>query len=259
MMLPPCKPLEGFNICELHQQSPHCVYHAGSGPPIVLMHELPGMSPECVDFATYLIDCGFHVYLPLLYGNPGKSSNIANPLRVCISREFVLFTGDRSSPVTDWLRALCAKISRDNHDSKIGVIGMCLTGSFVLACVALPDVAAAVMAQPALPLCIPFFNHNRAQIGASAQDMAVAIARQVPILGLRFKCDTTCPQERFDALARSLGKCWRAILVDPPPDNPKAHSVLTYERVHHPTPQIDAAAQEVVAFLKLNLMLEVPA
>ena len=217
MKLSVCKPLDGFTGFEFpHQNFRHCVYHAGSGPPIVLIHELSGMSPECVTFARHLIESKFHAYLPLLYGDPGKSSNIFNPLQVCISREFVLFTGGKSSPVTDWLRALCARVSHDNNDSKIGVIGMCLTGSFVLACVAVPSVAAGVMSQPALPLHIPFCKDNGAQIGASPQEMATAAALQTPLLALRFKADNLCPQKRFDALEVGLGRCWKSILVEPP-------------------------------------------
>jgi dienelactone hydrolase len=211
------------------------------------------MSRECVSFAWHLIDSKFQVYLPLFYGDPGKSSNILNPLQVCISREFVLFTGGKSSPVTDWLRALCAKVSHDNHNSKIGVIGMCLTGSFVLACVAVPGVAAAVMSQPALPLHIPFCKDNGSQIGASASEMATAKALQTPILALRFKADKHCPQERFDALALGIGPCWTSILVEPPAENPKAHSVLTQEWMHHPTRDINSAVEQVVGFLQQKL------
>jgi dienelactone hydrolase len=171
---------------------------------VVLIHELSGMSPECVTFARHLIDSKFHVYLPLLYGDPAKSSNILNPLQVCISREFVLFTGGKSSPVTDWVRALCARISHDNNDSKIGVIGMCLTGSFVLACVAEPSVGAGVMSQPALPLHIPFCKDNGAQIGASAIEMATAKAFQTPLLALRFKGDKRAPRSALTRLHSGL-------------------------------------------------------
>lgn len=247
-----CTFLAGFDCFEYQLENKrHCVYTAGVGAPVVLMHELPGMSPQCVAFARHLIASGFRVYLPLLFGHPNQSSNVINPLRICISREFHLFIGGQSSPITEWLTALCGFVSQQNSDSRIGVIGMCLTGSYVFACMAEPSVTAAVTSQPALPL--PITKSRRAQIGASPEQLDLARSREIPILGLRFTSDCICPPERFVTLQQNLGSCWQEIQVPPPPQNPKAHSVLTQEWIDHPTPQINAAVATVIGFLRLHL------
>jgi dienelactone hydrolase len=248
-----CTPLAGFDSFEYQfEDKRYCVYTAGAGAPVLLMHELPGMSPQCVVFARHLIESGFRVYLPLLFGHPNQSSNLINPLRICISREFRLFAGGKSSPVTEWLTALCGFLSRQNSGSRIGVIGMCLTGSYVFACMAEPSVAVAVTSQPALPL--PITKSRRAQIGASPEQLDRARSREIPVLGLRFTSDRICPAERFVTLQQNLGSCWREIQVPPPPQNPKAHSVLTQEWIDHPTAQINAAVAEVIRFLGLQLL-----
>ena len=62
---------------------------------------------------------GFTVVLPHLFGPLGKISVGGNLLRVmCMRREFRLFAKGKTSPVVDWLRALCKKLNHQlqpNH------------------------------------------------------------------------------------------------------------------------------------------------
>jgi hypothetical protein len=48
------------------------VYVQGNGPAVVLLHELPGMIPQCVDLARSIAREGFTVFLPLLFGQPNQ-------------------------------------------------------------------------------------------------------------------------------------------------------------------------------------------
>lgn len=47
------------------------VYMAGSGPAVILMPEMPGISPDLVRFAGWIRDAGFTVYVPSLFGTDG--------------------------------------------------------------------------------------------------------------------------------------------------------------------------------------------
>ncbi len=40
------------------------VYVAGSGPAVIVMHEMPGISPQVARFARWVKDAGFTVYMP---------------------------------------------------------------------------------------------------------------------------------------------------------------------------------------------------
>jgi dienelactone hydrolase len=190
------------------------VYVKGNGKGVILMHELPGLTPECLEFADCLVNAGFRVYLPLFFGNPNESclrqkiNFITVPF--CLSKEFGTFATGKSSPITDWLKKLCQHIHQEYHsqDKGIGVIGMCLTGGFVLAMMVEPSVIAPVISQPALPLYSLTFlgNRNNAKedLGVSETDLKQAKSRNIPLLGMRFEEDCISPCVRFEKLKREF-------------------------------------------------------
>jgi dienelactone hydrolase len=179
------------------------VYRRGSGPGILIMHELPGMTEECIRLGDRLADNGFTTYLPLLFGNPGETATTTNYLRICLSREFNLFSKNKPSPIADWLRALCRHIHAECGGVGVGALGMCLTGGLALSMVVDRSVIAPVVSQPSIPL--PAVTHARkAALGIPEQDVDTAAARKIEVLGLRFSEDRVCPKERFDQLQASL-------------------------------------------------------
>ena len=59
------------------------VYRKGSGPGVIVIHEMPGLHPEVIRFADRVADAGMTVYLPSLFGEPGRevSNGYAAPHR----------------------------------------------------------------------------------------------------------------------------------------------------------------------------------
>ena len=49
----------------------HDVYRKGDGPGVVLMPEMPGIHPAVLALGNHLVDSGFTVASPSLYGTPG--------------------------------------------------------------------------------------------------------------------------------------------------------------------------------------------
>ncbi|MCX8071041.1 MAG: dienelactone hydrolase family protein [Candidatus Binatia bacterium] len=241
----------------------HDVYRAGEGPAVIVVHEIPGITPEVLRFAGYVRQAGFRVYLPHLFGVPGKpvsSGYIASSFfRACISREFKVLARNEASPVTNWLRALAREAFRECGGSGVGALGMCLTGNFALAMMIDPAVQAPVLSQPSLPLPISP-SHRQALHLASRQLQIVRerVRSGCPVLGLRFTHDFACPPERFQRLREELGNGFEAIEIDSSPGNPhgispRAHSVLTVDFVDqegHPTKQ---ALERVLAFFRARL------
>lgn len=232
-------------------------------PAVVVMHEIPGITPPVAAFAVRLAEEGFSVYLPHLFGEVGRPLSAAYALgqmaRACISREFSMFEAGRSSPITSWLRALCRHASAESGGRPVGALGMCLTGNFALSLVVDDVVAAPVLSQPSLP--VPLGPDHRADLHVSDDELARLRARArggLRVLGLRFTEDPLCPGERFRRLERELGDGFEPIEIDSRPGNPHgipriAHSVLTndlVDRAGHPT---RAALDRVLSFFRERL------
>jgi dienelactone hydrolase len=241
-----------------HQGRTHPVYRAGTGPAVIVIHEIPGIHPGMLDFAQRLLQAGYTVYLPSLFGRPGQPASTAavlgSVLRVCVSREFAVLA-DHTSPVVGWLRALAAQAHGECGGPGVGAVGMCVTGGFALAMAVEPAVWAPVVSQPGLPA--PLTAAKRAAVGLDPADLAAVKARthqRLCVLGLRFSADRGCPAERFQRLRRELGEGFEAIEVDSSPGNPygipeRAHAVLTVDLVDAPGHPTRAALDRVLGFL----------
>src|SRR5688572_29469359 len=132
------------------------VFVAGTGPAVIVMSEIPGIYPLVARFARRVRDAGFTVWMPQLFGEPGRPFSqayvLGSVVRACISREFRAFAANQSSPVTAWLRALAAHAHPLCGGRGVGAIGMCFTGNFALSMMIEPAMRAPVLSQPSLPI-----------------------------------------------------------------------------------------------------------
>jgi dienelactone hydrolase len=245
-----------------HGGRTHEVYRGGTGPAVVVIHEMPGLHPGVTAFGQRLVDAGYRVYLPSLFGRPGKpfggSEMRRSTWQVCVSREFVLLA-DRTPAAVTWLRALAAQAHAECGGPGVGAVGMCFTGGFALAMAVEPAVLAPVLSQPGLPA--PLTARKRAALALDPADLAAVKARTgdgLCVLGLRFSADRGSPPERFATLRRELGDSFEGIEIDSSPGNPNgirknAHSVLTVDLVDTPGHPTRAALDRVLAFFAERL------
>jgi dienelactone hydrolase len=253
----------GFDVTTFsHGGRTHEVYRAGAGPAVIVVHEMPGLHPGVTVFGQRLVDAGYRVYMPSLFGRPGKpfggSEMVRSLSRVCVSREFFLLA-DRASPAVTWLRALAAQAHAECGGPGVGAVGMCFTGGYALAMAVAPAVLAPVLSQPGMPA--PVTARKRAALGLDPGDLATVKARTsdgLCVLGLRFSADSGSPPERFATLRRELGDNFEAIEINSAPGNPdgipkRAHSVLTEDLVDTPGHPTRAALDRVMAFLAERL------
>jgi dienelactone hydrolase len=183
------------------------VHVAGTGPAVIVMTEMPGISPHVARFSRWVRDAGFTVYMPSLFGRdgavPGAEEGAAIFQRACVSAEFRAFAGNGSSPVTLWLRALARLAHEECGGPGVGAIGMCFTGNFALAMMLEPSVLAPVLSQPSLPLDDP------AGIESPAEEIEAVRQRlekdDLTVLAYRFEGDKFCMAQRFAAYAEKLG------------------------------------------------------
>lgn len=240
------------------------VYRKGSGPGVVVMAEMPGITPEVADFARRVAGIGCTVAMPSMFGVDGRDvSNwalLSTMPRACVSKEFHALAVGEASPITVWLRALAASLHEECGGPGVGAIGMCFTGGFALAMMVDDTIVAPVLSQPSLPL--PLGAKRAADLGISPDDLTIVKQRVeagCPVLGLRFSEDSFVGT-RFDTLRRELGDGFVAVEIDSSPGNPhgfakNAHSVVTTEVVEEPGHPAYEAVQTVLDFFRTRLAL----
>src|SRR4051812_3067098 len=216
--------LDAFTTSEFtHDGTTRTVYRAGSGPGVVVMSEMPGITPNVAAFAQRVVDAGFTVAMPQMFGEPGRDPSVPYVLKSltqgCVSREFSNWALNRTSPIIDWLRALARDLHEQCGGPGVGAIGMCFTGGFALAMAVDDTMLAPVLSQPSLPF--PGGKARKRALGLSDTDLATVAARKdLCLMAMRFTGDGAVPPERFEHLREVFGDRLIAIEIDSSKDNP---------------------------------------
>ena len=244
------------------------VHVTGSGPAVIVMTEMPGISPYVARFARWVRDAGFTVYMPSLFGRDGAvptaEEGAAVFKRACVSAEFHAFAGKGASPVTSWLRALARLAHGECFGPGVGAIGMCFTGNFVLSMMLEPSMLAPVLSQPSLPMDDP------GGIESPPEEIKAVRARlqkdDLTVLAYRFEGDKFCQAARFAAYEKGLGERFvgkvlpdaAANTKDLPPFAEKfvttPHSVVTTHLIDAAGEPTAAARDEILAFFHKRLV-----
>ena len=248
------------------------VLRSGRGPAVIVISEIPGITPSVLHFARRVRDIGCTVVLPELFGvtgrdvdpdTHGRRNTVATLARavgqVCVSREFTLLATHRTSPAVPWLRRLAAAEHQRCGGPGVGAVGMCVTGGFALAMATDERVLAPVLAQPSLPLGLT--RAARRSIDISPEDLAVVqqrCATGLSVLGLRFAGDRISPPARFSYLSRVLGEAFVAVELPDHSANPEAlmspHSTLTEHLVDEPGQPTHDALEQVLDLFRTRLL-----
>ena len=224
----------------------------GEGPPLILLHELPGLAEKTFELGDYFVKAGFKVVLPLLFGRPGDDNVWFGLARVCIRQELRDLWLGKDTRIVHLIQELTTRESQAANNAGVGVVGMCLTGNMVLALLlnnhgTRSPITAPVLAQPSSCYSAP----------ALAAAKNGYIAR--PVLALRFDKDWMCSRTSFNKLEQAFGACPAAngqrLIVRELEGN--QHSTLTY---HYKPYIVDVrtkekidARKEVVSFLKQQI------
>ena len=259
-----------------HGRFTHRVFRKGSGPAVLVIPEMPGITPMVLGFADRVVALGCTAIVPDLFGRAGRDPVAGNQLvdtlrsaativMTCVRREFTALAAGRSSPVVDWLRALARGEHARCGGPGVGVVGMCFTGGFALAMAVDDTILAPVMSQPSLPF--PVSRRRRASVDTSAADLARVAERcagdGLQVLGLRFRDDPFVPDTRFAHLREQLGHGFVAIELEQSDGNPGGplghrHSVLTGDLIDRPGEKTRDALDTVLDLLRDTLLGERP-
>ena len=255
-------PLEDFDPREITLDDVTKVVHvAGTGPAVIVMTEMPGISPHVARFSRWVRDAGFTVYMPSLFGRDGAVPNVEEGVavfqRACVSAEFRAFAANKSSPVTQWLRSLARLAHGECGGPGVGAIGMCFTGNFALTMMLEPAMLAPVLAQPTLPLDDP------AGLEIAPEELTAVRARlereDLTVMAYRFEGDRFCRAERFAAYSEALGDRFIGRVLPDSAANPDTapffkdvvvspHSVVTAHLIDEAGQPTIAARDEILSF-----------
>jgi dienelactone hydrolase len=258
--------LEDFERDELeHAGKRRTVLRAGSGPGVVVIAEIPGITPEVAHFARKVVEIGCSVALPVLFGDAGRPATVGYTMQtagpVCVSKEFAALAVGKTAPVSDWLRALARDLHERAGGPGVGVVGMCFTGGFALGMMVDPVVLAPVLSQPSLPLTLRRGAKHDLHLSPEDLDVVKArVAEGVCVLGLKFTGDKLSPPERFARLREELGDGFVGVEIDSSPGNEHgfdktAHSVLTRELVEEPGHPTQQALDQVLDLFRERLLV----
>jgi len=260
-------PLEDFERRQITLDGAGKTVHVGgAGPAVIVMAEMPGISPHVARFARWVRDAGFTVYMPSLFGRDGAVASAEEGAavfqRACVSAEFRAMAANQSSPVTQWLRALARFAHGECGGPGVGAIGMCFTGNFALTMMLEPSMLAPVLSQPSLPLNDP------AGVEIAPEQIKAVRERlereDLTVLAYRFEGDKFCMAQRFAAYREALGDRFIGRVLpdsaanrDVPPffrnfvTTP--HSVVTVHLIDEAGQPTIAARDEILAFFRQRL------
>jgi dienelactone hydrolase len=260
-------PLDDFDPRSITLDDVTKVVHVtGSGPAVIVMTEMPGISPHVARFSRWVRDAGFTVYMPSLFGRDGALPRVEDGTavlqRACMSAEFRAFAANASSPVTNWLRSLAKLAHTECGGPGVGAIGMCFTGNFALTMMLEPAMLAPVLSQPSLPLDDP------AGIESAPEELAAIRERlereDLTVMAYRFHGDRHCQAQRFAAYRQALGERFLARVLPDSAANPETppffehvvaspHSVVTAHLIDEAGQPTIAARDEILAFFAQRL------
>jgi dienelactone hydrolase len=251
--------LPGFTVDTFeHDGKSYPVYRTGEGPAVIVIHEIPGITPKVAEFGKRVADAGFSAVMPSLFGEPGREMSgryvMGSLAHGCVSREFANWATHTTSPITVWLRALARAEHARCGGPGVGAVGMCFTGGFALAMMVDDEMVAPVLSQPSLPF--PIGKKWKRDLAISDTDLATVKARAEAgqcLLGLRFTGDKVVPEARFQRLRDELGDRFLSVEIDSSPGNQfgirkGAHSVLTEDFVDEPGHPTREALDRVLSF-----------
>ncbi len=217
---------------------------------MIVIHEVPGITPRVAAFANDVAEAGFTVVMPSLVGTPGRALSgpygAASMIKVCVAREFTHWALQRTSPIIAWLRALATDLHASAGGPGVGAVGMCFSGGFALGMMVDEVMVAPVLSQPSLPFAVgkPARHADLNLSPADAERVAERAAAGCEVLGLRFDQDKFVGT-RFESLRALLGDAF--IAVELPSTSKRDHSVLTEQRD-------EASVERVIQFLRAKLI-----
>lgn len=221
--------------------------------PVILLHELGGLSERVIRVADRLVAGGFSVAMPDLLPpsdpHPGPGRLARNAWRVGRSRQFAAFARRRDRPLTGWVRSL-ATHEAAAAGRPVGIIGMSVTGGIALAAAVDSSVGAAVASHPSVPPAYLGWARDLAMSNQTLDDLVDRAEAGFCVRAMRFRGDVVSRGLRMQFLGEVLPN---AQIVEVPTAIPFRSSVLPAAAVAREGSALHAALVGTLAYLQQQL------
>jgi len=246
-----------------------------NGAAVLVLHEMPALTPDVLKMAIRLSNQGYSVHVPLLWGTSDENAAsrtlfLRRALELRASPRWRAAAAEVDRPIVDQLASLCEVILAGNAKKRMGVIGNCLTGILPFALAArVPEVVAPVASQPTLPLTFSQKANDKTGLSKAETQKLQGRIKDEPtfqLLAFRFEEDYASPAQRFITLGQEFGGRFRFLDGTIPVELyhgrdrlPKhVHSVLTNCFPKNEKFATFHAWEECLRFLETKLVSEEP-
>lgn len=219
--------LKGFDVRKLtfRGDTRDVLVSQTEGRPVIIMHEIFGLSPTVVEFARLVVAEGFKVYAPVMFGQTDPPVKKMAPI-TCLVGEFKALSVNGPGKWADWIRDLAEQVFKTHGGPPggrgVGVIGLCLTGNLALSATLSPVVTGPVMSEPSLGLLPSGLHVSKAELANAKRRTQ---SGELTIRGYRYEKDWICPAAKFARLDKEFGHGFDGTTI--PADDKELHSVFT--------------------------------
>jgi len=238
----------GYLVWPVHRR-------AGTGPTVILIHEVPGIAARTLAIADTLTRENYTVVVPEILrefplGPPRVRAGVTIAA-FCVAGTMSALSANRTGMVVEWLRGLARRESARDGDRPVGVIGMCFSGGFALGAILEPSVGAGVLSQPSLPFAIS--SRHKLALGVSETDLQAIkarVGRGGRLRIMRYERDDLSPCVRYDRFVAEFPDAERCTI---PTEDPADHSVLADAIEAPDDSDLGRALRETLGFLEAHL------
>ena len=252
------------------------VFRQGTGPAVIVIAEMPGISPKVLEFARRVVAIGCTAVVPHLFGEPGRDADPSTSGRGKLDSGRYLRVVDRAGMHQP--RVHRARDGEDVAGDRVVARARRVPSTSARAVpVSAPSACASPVASrsrwpPSRASSHRCCRNRRCRsaltkkskraIDISTEDLDIVkgrcAAEGLTVLGLRFKGDRFVPKERFEFLREQLGDAFVAVELEDEHANPDAamspHSVLTEHLIDEPGQPTRDALDQVLDLFRTRLL-----
>lgn len=177
--------------------------------PLLLLHELPGLTAGTMDLSLDLQEEDYKVYTPKLFGKYGQNKGLWALPQSWFTGRWRTLSWNGVGPISDDTRSMVDQIGATNPGRSVTVIGNCFTGTLPLELISHSRVETSIICQPALPFVLPTSESSKSAWPISNERLDASIKamkenRNKRLIFIQYADDKFAPLVRIKRILARL-------------------------------------------------------